>query len=149
MNNDLIVHKNWWQRNWKWFTALAISFIFFLFVLFSSGFNGVLADYTKAYTDIELYNEAIEKARLNKRVIEVLGTIEPINNMTIINGTVQYSNNNKSIQTTIKISCKNGKAMLDISADRTNEKWHYKKINVRIKKPIEKAETIAIITSTE
>jgi len=48
-----------------------------------------------------------------------------------------------------EVTCKNGKAMLDISADRTNETWHYKKINVRIKKPIEKAETISIITSSE
>ncbi|MBQ0788895.1 MAG: hypothetical protein KBT69_15455 [Oceanihabitans sp.] len=149
MNNDLMVHKSWWQRHWKWFTVLAISFTLFLFALFSSGLSGILADYTKAYADIELYNEAIEKARLNERVIEVLGTIEPINRMTILNGAVQYSNNNKSIHTTIKITCKNGTAMLDISADRRNETWHYTKINVRIKKPIEKAETIPIITPIE
>ncbi|WP_452232460.1 cytochrome c oxidase assembly factor Coa1 family protein [Lacinutrix sp. MEBiC02595] len=149
MNNEIIAHKSWWYRNWKWFTAVAISFILFLFVFSSSGFSGILIDYTKAYTDIELYNEAIEKASINERVIKVLGTIDPIDNMTILNGAVQYSNNNKSILTTIKITCKKGKAMLDISADRINETWHYKKINVRIKKPIEKKEIITIITPTE
>ena len=62
--------------------------------------------------------------------------------MTILNGTVTYSDDNKSVNSTIKITCEKGKAMLDISADRINESWNYKKINIRIKSPPEKKETI-------
>jgi hypothetical protein len=69
--------------------------------------------------------------------------------MTILNGTVKYSNNNKSVNSTIKITCENGKAMLDFSAEKINETWSYKVINIRIKNPPEKKETIEIIKPIE
>ena len=120
-----------------------------LISLFPAGFGGILGDYSKAYADSKLYEVALEKAQQNERVKEVLGAIEPIDNVTILNGMVTYSDDNKSVNSTIKITCEKGKAMLDISADRINETWNYKKINVRIKNPSEKKETIEIIKTIE
>ncbi|GGG47751.1 CCP domain-containing protein [Bizionia arctica] len=82
---------------------------------------------------------------MNPRVKDVLGEVEPIDPMTILNGSVSYSDDNTSVNSTIKITCKNGKAMLDISADRVNGTWNYSKIAIRIKSPPEKKETIEIL----
>ena len=40
-----------------------------------------------------------------------------------------------------------GNWSMDISADRINNVWNYKKINIRIKNPPEKKQTIEILTA--
>ena len=60
-----------------------------------------------------------------------------------------HSNDNKFVESTIKIFGKNGKAMLDISAEWINGSWVYNKINVRIKNPPENREVIPIIKSID
>jgi hypothetical protein len=145
MNNDLIENKGWWKKNWKWFIPASGVFIIIIVSIFSSGFGGIIGDYSKAYSDSELYDDALTIVRENNRVKETLGYIEPINNMTILNGYVEYSDNNNSVNTTIKISGEHGKAMLDISADLYNEIWSFKALKIRIKSPPEKKETIEIL----
>ncbi|GGG47747.1 hypothetical protein [Bizionia arctica] len=61
MNNDLIVQKSWWKQNWKWLVPIIGIVLLSIFSLLSSGFGGVLGDYTKAYADPELYEGAIAK----------------------------------------------------------------------------------------
>ena len=149
MNNDLIKNKTWWQKNWKWFVPISSVFSIVTAAIFLSGFGETLGNYTKAYSDSELYENALIIVRENNRVKETLGDIESINNMTILNGYVEYSDNNNSINTTIKVSGEHGKAMLDISAYLINGKWRYKDLKIRIKKPQEKKETIEILKSIE
>ncbi|MDP2060532.1 MAG: cytochrome c oxidase assembly factor Coa1 family protein [Flavobacteriaceae bacterium] len=148
MSNDVIEQKSWIKKSWKWFVPLIGIVLILIFSVFPSGFDKILGDYSKAYTDSKLYETALERVRLNERIKEVLGAVEPIDVMTILNGSVDYSDDNKSVNSTIKISCEKGKAMLDISADRIDEIWIYKKINVRIKNPPEKKETIEIVKPT-
>jgi hypothetical protein len=145
MNKNLTEQKSWWQRNWKISIGLAIVMLIILSSVFSSSFGDIVADYTKAYANPALYEVPLEKVRANKRVQETLGTIEPIDNMTILNGEVIYSNVKKTVKSTIKITGENGKAMLDIFAEFENNNWYYKTITVRIKNPPEKKETIQII----
>ena len=147
MNNDLVKNKGWWQKNWKWFIPVFGFCGIVISSIFSSGFGKTLSDYTKAYADSGLYNDAIKIARTNKRVKETLGHIESISNMTILNGYVEYSNNNSSVKTTIKVSGEHGKAMLDISADLINNTWSFKDLKIRIKSPQEKKETIEILST--
>jgi hypothetical protein len=145
MNNNLIENKPWWQRNWKSSLGLAIVMLILLSYVFSSNLGTIVSDYTKAYADPTLFELPLQKVRENKRVQETLGSIENIDNMTILNGEVIYADNNKAVKATIKITGEYGKAMLDISAEIKNNAWSYKVINVRIKKPPEKKETIQII----
>lgn len=149
MKNELIEQKSWWKGNWKWFVPLIGTVIILIFSFFHSGFSGILSDYSRAYADPNLYEIAMQKVMLNKQVNEVLGKVEPINKMTILNGSTVYSVDNKSVNSTIKITCAKGKAMLDISADRIGESWNYKKINVRIKNPPDMQQTITIIKPME
>ncbi|HDZ04685.1 hypothetical protein LCGC14_0345620 [marine sediment metagenome] len=149
MSSELIVEKSWYKRNWKWFVPMFLFVFAFAILLLSSGLGGLLGDYGKAYSDSSLYAIPMEKVNRNSRVRKILGKIEPMGTMAILNGAIHYSEDNKSVDSTIKIFGENGKAMLDISAEWINGAWVYNKINVRIKSPIENKEIISIIKSTD
>ena len=146
MNNELIVQKSWWKRNWKWLVPVCGIILIGTTIFFSSRMDGIATNLTQAYSDNELYENALEKAKSDERVTELLGEIEPIDKMAILEGQVEYSNNNKTVNTTIRIVGAKGNARIDISADRINHKWNYSKINLRIKNPPEKKQTIEINT---
>jgi hypothetical protein len=138
MNNNLIEHESWFKKNWKWFVPLTGMMLILTISLLIIAFGSFLGSYSKAYADPELYELALEKVKKNERVNVVLGEIEPISNMSILNGSVNYSDDNNLVNSTIKITCEKGKAMLDILAERNNKTWDYKLITLRIKRPLEK-----------
>lgn len=139
---ELIENKSWLKRNWKWFTLLMVLFLIALGIFFTSGLGNNMANITKAYADPSLYENALKKAQKNEQVKEVLGSLNPIDNMAILEGFVEYSSNNNSVNTTIRVKGSKGKAKMDISAYRNGEYWEYKKINIRIKEPKEIIEII-------
>ncbi len=146
MNNELENHGSWWKRNWKWvipiFGIIAISITVFL----SSEMDGVAADLAKAYADPELYNNALDKVRTDHRVNALLGEIQPIDKMAIIEGQVEYSNDDTTVFSSVRIIGTKGKANMDISADRLNNTWNYNQIKIRIKNPPENKQEIEIDT---
>jgi len=58
----------------------------------------------------------------------------PIDKLAIMEGNSVYSNENKNVEITVRVSGPKGKAKMDISAEKSGEKWEYKSIKVRIKK---------------
>lgn len=118
----------------------------FLLLFFSSGMNKVASDLTYAYSDTELYNDALEKAKANKEVIAILGEIEPIDKLAILEGQVNYSEDNRSVKSSIRIIGSKGKAKLDISATKVNSIWTYQTLKVRIKQPKDQKQTIVIVS---
>lgn len=149
MNNNLVEHESWFKKNWKWLVPLTGTMLILSISFLIIAFGSVLDNYSKAYADPKLYELALEKVKQNERVNVVLGEIEPINNMSILNGSINYSDDNNLVNSTIKITCEKGKAMLDILAERNNTTWDYKSITVRIKSPLEKKETIEILNLIE
>jgi hypothetical protein len=147
MNNELVQQKNWWKRNWKWFVPVCGVIVLSIGLFFSSGMGKITSDFAQAYADTELYENALEKVKSNQDVIELLGQIEPIDKLAILEGEVKYSNDHKTVNSSIRIIGTEGKARMDISADRVNDKWNYTKINVRIKKPTDKKQTIEILSN--
>ena len=146
MDNELIIEQSWWKRNWKWFlpTFILIFLLVFGFLLSSSvGENAT--DIAIAYSDNSLYEKAIEKAKTNERVIEVIGEIEPIDKLAILEGNAIYSSNHNSVELSIRIKGNKGKGKMDISAKKNGNEWEYKKIKIRIKEP---KEEIHIINDT-
>jgi hypothetical protein len=146
MSNELIVKKSWWSRNWKWFLTTLLFLLLFGFLL-SSTIDGNITDIAKAYSDNSLYEKAIVLANSNKRVLEILGEIEPIDKLAILEGNAIYSNNNNLVALSIRVKGNKGKGKMDISAERNGTKWNYKKINIRIKEP--KEEIQILINSIE
>jgi len=145
MNDELIEQKSWWKKNWKWFLPVSMIILIVIAVLFSSGIGGVTNNYAQAYSDQELYQDALEQVKSNSRVTEVLGEIEPIDKLAILEGEVQYSNNNQSVNSSIRIVGSKGKARMDILANLVQGKWNYEEIKVRIKNPPEKRQSISVI----
>lgn len=142
MNNELIPQKSWWQSNWKWFVPV------FIVVIISIGFlsaitKGNSTDIVQAYSETSLYENAIAKAKTNQRVVKVLGEIEPIDKLAILEGNAIYSNNNNTVTTSIRIKGSNGKAKLDIIANKNGNDWIYKKITIRINNPKEEIQVLS------
>jgi hypothetical protein len=108
----------------------------------NSNIDGSLTDIAKAYSDNLLYEKAIEKANKNKRVLEVIGQIKPIDKLAILEGNANYSNNNNSIILSVRIKGSKGKGKMNISADKNGSEWVYKKINIRIKEPKEEIQIV-------
>lgn len=143
MDNELIVEKSWWKRNWKWFLPTFLLFFLVLFgVILSSSIDGNVSDIAQAYSDNTLYEKAIEKAKTNERVIELIGEIEPIDKLAILEGNAIYSNNNNSVELSLRVKGNKGKGKMDISAYRIGKEWEYKKINIRIKEPKEEIQIL-------
>ena len=145
MNNELIEQKKWWKRNWKWFVPVCGILLIIMSIFISSGMGGIGVDLAQAYSDNELYENALEKVKSNQKVNELLGTIEPIDKFAILEGNVHYTNENLTVNSSIRLKGTKGKARMDITANKINNEWEYKIINVRIKNPPEKKQTIIII----
>jgi hypothetical protein len=148
MNNELIIKKSWWNKNWKWFSPIVLFLLLFGYLL-NASLDGNITDIAVAYSDSSLYEKAINKAKTNKRVLEVIGEIEPIDKLAILEGNVVYSNNNNSVTVSIRIHGNKGKGKMDISAERNGTAWNYKKINIRIKNPKEEIQIIKDSTQME
>lgn len=147
MNNELVTQKNWWKINWKWLIPVVGIILISISIFFSSGMGGITTDLAQAYMDTELYQNALDKVKSDQKVTELLGELQPIDKLAIIEGQVKYSNDNKTVNSSIRIVGTEGKARLDISADRINNEWNYTKINIRIKNPPKKKQTIEIAIS--
>jgi hypothetical protein len=138
MDNELIVERSWWKRNWKWFLpTLTLIFLSLFGLILSSTIDGNVTDIAQAYSDTSLYEKAIEKAKTNQRVLEVIGEIEQIDKLAILEGNAIYSNDNNSVDLSVRIKGSKGKGKMDISADKNGTEWKYKKISIRIKEPKE------------
>ena len=92
MDNELIVEKSWIKRNWKWFLPITLLFLLFLSFIFSSTNAKNLTDITQAYSDNLLYEKAITKANSNPKVIALIGKIDPVDKLAIMEGNVIYTN---------------------------------------------------------
>jgi hypothetical protein len=143
MNNELIVKKSWWTSNWKWFLPISLLLFLLLFgFLLSSNIVGNITNIAQGYSDPSLYKEAIVLANSNKRVQELIGDIEPIDQFAILEGNTIYSNNNNTVALSIRIKGKKGKGKMDILAERNGTVWKYQKINIRVKNPKEEIQIL-------
>jgi hypothetical protein len=143
MDNELIVEKSWWGKNWKWFLpSLTLIFLLLFWLILSLSIDGNVTDIAQAYSDNSLYEKAIEKAKTNQRVLEVIGEIEPIDKLAILEGNAIYSNNNNSVELSVRVKGSKGKGKMDISADKNGTEWKYKKISIRIKEPKEEIQIL-------
>jgi len=104
-------------------------------LLFSVISAGSVGDFASAFSDEKLYQNAIDKANKNVEVQNVLGTLEPVSNMGIVESTVEYTNTKQSVTLSIRVSGEKGKAKMDVVADKKGNEWRYTSIKLRIKEP--------------
>ncbi|TXE10745.1 hypothetical protein ES711_02225 [Gelidibacter salicanalis] len=103
------------------------------------------SDVTRAYTDPELYDDALNQVKINTAVTKVLGDIEPIDTFAILEGQIQYSTDGQTVNSTIRITGSKGKAKMDLMADRVKNEWRYTTIRDRIISPPEHKQSIEVL----
>ena len=123
MNTAEFKRKSWWQRHRKWLIS-SIFTILGLIAIFNLGMSPTAANITKAYTDTALYKDALAKVRENDSVIAIIGTIEPINKLAILEGSVVYTKDNSSVTSSVRIIGNKGKARMDFKANKLNNYWN-------------------------
>lgn len=132
--NEIVQHKTWWKRNWKWFIPLLVVFLVIMGLISSSEIGDNISDTVKAYADPDLIDKALQKAQKNEEVIALLGPIEPIDKLAILEGVVKYSNEDNSIDISFRIKGSKGRGRMRIFADRNGNNWEYKEVVIGIKK---------------
>jgi len=137
MDNELVAKETWLKRNWKWSVSATLLFAFILRLLLTSNSQENITNIVQAYSDNSLYEIAIEKANSNQRILQTIGIIQPIDKLAILEGNAVYTNNNNSVELSVRIKGEKGNGKLDIVADKVGKEWRYKKIIVRNKNPKE------------
>ncbi len=125
--------KPWLHRNWKWLTPVLILFSGLAVIISLAGneISGVVS----VFSDSEIYENALKIAKGNEEVQQTLGDLQPIDLMAIAEGTIRYSNNNNTVDISVRVKGLKGKGKLDISANKVQNEWVYSRIKIRIKRP--------------
>ena len=125
--------KPWLHRNWKWLTPVLILFSGLTVIISLAGneISGVVS----VFSDSEIYENALKIAKGNEEVQQTLGDLQPIDLMAIAEGTIKYSNNNNTVDISVRVKGLKGKGKLDISANKVQNEWVYSRIKIRIKRP--------------
>ena len=147
MSHNPTHQKNWWKLHWKWVLPVAGLIALLISTYFTSGLSKIGTDFAQAYTDTELYDEALKKVNSHPKVTNLLGKLEPLDKLAILEGEVHYTNNNQDVTSSVRISGDKGKAMMDIKAYKSKDVWIYTKIKVRLKTPPENKQSINIYTA--
>lgn len=138
MNNELIDRPSWWKRNWKWAVPVGgcLSVIVLIIIVIGAGIFGV----SKMFSGSEPYAYGLEQAQSNEQVIELLGT--PIETYSIMQGSINYSNDDGEADISIPIKGPNGKGKIYVVGEKRNDIWTYLELEVRIE---ENNETINLL----
>jgi len=144
--NELIENKSWWNKNWKWIIPVLGIFLISIFTISTTDIGENTFDIVKAYADPDLIETAVSKAQENDEVKELLGTLEQVDKMAKLEGSVKYSNNDTYVDISVRVKGSKGKGRMRILAERNGETWEYKKIVIGIKKL---KRTIEIIGETD
>ena len=135
MDNNVIESKNWLQRNIKWLIPVVVVVLLLGSALFSSASDAQMGSYVTALNDEALYKDALKQAQQNKEVVKVLGTLEPIDQMAIIESNVEYSDNNNHVNLSVRVKGSKAKGKMDVVATKVDNTWQYNAITIRIKDP--------------
>ena len=135
MDNELILHNNFFKRNYKWLLPLIILLVLLFTLLLHSISVGEITTISHAYNEDSLFEKAIEKANKNVKSQNTIGYIKTIDQLAILEGNIVYSNNNNSVQLSVRIKGTKGNGKLDISANKKGKEWDYKKISIRTRNP--------------
>ncbi len=141
--NDTVPYKNWFQRNRIWLLFIIV-LLALLFFSLPKAFTKEATHMLIGYSDIELADSAISIANKNERVEEMLGTIRPMDKLTLLEGYVSYSKDLDSVFMALTIKGSKEKGKLDLYAFKNKKEWEYERLTVRLKEPKFRKESIPI-----
>ncbi|MDN3594160.1 cytochrome c oxidase assembly factor Coa1 family protein [Zunongwangia endophytica] len=118
----------------KWL-IVSISLVIVLLILAFSNTNlGThISNFTEVYADEALHENAINIANDDEEVLKNFGEIALKDNLSLLNGDVQYSDNQNSVKLIFKVNGTKANGVMDIEAHRINDVWEYDNIHLRDK----------------
>ena len=124
-----VSQKSWFGRNWLW--VLPVGGCLTIILLFVFGVGAIFFGVSKMFTTSTPYEHAIQLAKSNTDVIEILG--QPIETDGIISGNISLKNDDGEADFTIPIKGPNGKARITVVGEKEYGKWTYENLFVLIK----------------
>lgn len=126
--------KSWFKRNWIWVVPGCGCLGLILVVVFGLGaaFFGVKS----VFESSSPYKHAVELAKTNPEIVELLG--EPIETDGMMNGNISVQNDSGSANFSVPLKGPNGKATLVVLAERFDGEWVYEGLYVTIKESQER-----------
>lgn len=121
--------KSWFGRNWLWFIPL--SGCLGIILLFVFGIGAAIFGVSKLITNSTPVEYAIEQASQNSKVISLLG--EPIEKDGFPKGNISLHNNDGTVDFSIPIKGNKGEGNLIVKGIKTDGKWVFEELYVRIK----------------
>lgn len=134
MMNEQVPQKSWFHRNWMW--LVPVGGCLTIILLFVFGIGALIFGAFGMLTNSTPYEYALDQAKNNVQVIELLGT--PIDTDGIMQGNISFKNDEGSADLQIPIEGPNGKARIIVIAQKNYGEWIYEDLYVEIKETNEK-----------
>ena len=132
--NEQVQQKSWFRRNWMW--LVPVGGCLTIILLFVFGIGALIFGAFGMLTNSTPYEYALDQAKNNSQVIELLGT--PIDTDGIMQGNISFENNEGSADFQIPIEGPNGKGRIIVIAQKDYGEWNYEELYVEIKETKEK-----------
>ncbi|MEP2935649.1 MAG: cytochrome c oxidase assembly factor Coa1 family protein [Gilvibacter sp.] len=137
--------NTWIHNNRVWLFPAVFILVVGTGWFFVSGMNKVVADMGHAYSEPELYEQAVAQLNTNEQVLALFGPIGELDNLAILEGETSYSKMRDSITSSVRIVGDKAKGRCDIRAHKSNGTWQFDFLQARIKSPPESKATVIVI----
>jgi len=131
---EQVQQKSWFSRNWMW--LVPVGGCLTIILLFVFGIGALIFGAFSMITNSTPYEYALEQAKNNPQVIELLGT--PIDTDGIMQGNISFENDEGNADFQIPIEGPNEKAKIIVIAQKDYGEWIYEELYVEIKESKEK-----------
>ncbi|MHA7056641.1 cytochrome c oxidase assembly factor Coa1 family protein [Aquimarina sp. M1] len=121
-----IPRKSWFSRNWPW--VIPVGGCLTLIIVFFAFLGSVIFGVSTAFTNSAPYQDGLTKAQQDEYVVQMLG--EPIETNGIMNGSLNFKNDEGSVDISIPIKGPDGEARIYIVGTKQNDTWTYSELYV-------------------
>ena len=116
----------------KWLLiSLGVICVLLILVFSTTNLGTHISNFTEVYADDALHKDAMALANKNEEVSNIFGKISLKDNLSLLNGDVQYSEDHKKVELTFKFKGTKENGVMDVMAHRNAEIWEYDLINLR------------------
>ncbi|MCL6220294.1 cytochrome c oxidase assembly factor Coa1 family protein [Zunongwangia pacifica] len=118
----------------KWLViSLGIVAVLLILAFSTTNLGTHISNFTEIYADEALHKDALDIANNDPKVMDYFGRISVKDNLSLLNGDVQYSEDHSKVELTFKVKGSKENGVMDIKATRNAEVWEYQSIILRSK----------------
>jgi len=118
----------------KWLViSLGIVAVLLILAFSTTNLGTHISNFTEIYADEALHKDALDIANNDPKVTDYFGRISVKDNLSLLNGDVQYSEDHSKVELTFKVKGSKENGVMDIKAMRNAEVWEYQSIILRSK----------------